>query len=524
MKDSLIRPDPGDFFTGQKLDGFLNFYGMVKDNDAAAVEGAVVVVFASFTGGTERLLGATITGKQGEYFICIQKLPDYNDLLGFKVRAGKAYILPEGIVSPDDSVTESQDMVSDFEEVPDDYTLTDEQPAGLLTEEDTKESATEDEIEQSQDTDTHIEEITTDECPLTDDQTEGMLTEETTDDSVTEDETDESNEVVPDIEEVTEESNEVVPDIEEVTEESNEVAPDIEEATDGYNEVVPDIEEVTDESNEVVPDIEEVTDESNEVVPVIEEAIDKSNEVVPDIEEVTDESNEVVPVIEEAIDKSNEVVPDIEEVTDERNEVVPDIEEVIDESNEVVPDIEEVIDESTIPLEEKGLAVSINEVDFDFIPVVVVPTVQTGAATDISMDSAILHGIINNTSGDYCTQRKFRIRVQGSESWSDAGIENGYFGPESFSFTITGLTPGTTYEYKAMAYNLAGWGEGSVTTFTAAVTRETPVEVKPAEVESSRKKSKQDKLPQKTPYDMYRSTYWRWLGGYKSDRRKTPKR
>ena len=371
MKDSLIRPDPGCYFTGQKLDGLLNFYGMVKGNDAAAVEGAVVVVFACFTGGSKRLLGATITDKQGEYFICIQKLPDYNDLLGFKVRAGKAYKLPKGVDSPD--------TVSDIKEVSDEYILADDQLSGLLTEEDTNDSAAEDEIKQSQDMDSQIEGIT-DECTLTDAQTAGMLTEETTDNSVTEDETEESNDVVSDI---------------------------------------------------------------------------------------------------------------------------------VD------------IDECIIPQEEKGLTVSLDE-NYDLIPVVVLPTVQTDAATNIGMESAILHGSINNTGGEYCDQRKFRIRAQGNESWSDVGIETGSFGSESFSFTITGLHLGTIYEYKAMAYNLAGWGEGSVTTFTAATSPETPVEVTTAKVETSPRM--REVLPPQTPYDMDRTTYWSWMDSKKRDSRKNPPR
>ncbi|MDD4334771.1 MAG: fibronectin type III domain-containing protein, partial [Desulfotomaculaceae bacterium] len=198
-----------------------------------------------------------------------------------------------------------------------------------------------------------------------------------------------------------------------------------------------------------------------------------------------------------------------EETTD--NSVTEDETE---ESNDVVSDIVD-IDECIIPQEEKGLTVSLDE-NYDLIPVVVLPTVQTDAATNIGMESAILHGSINNTGGEYCDQRKFRIRAQGNESWSDAGIETGSFGSESFSFTITGLHLGTIYEYKAMAYNLAGWGEGSVTTFTAAASQEKPVEVKPAEVDNSCKKSKQDKPPQKTPYDIYRSNYWRWLGGLRA--------
>ncbi|MTI80482.1 MAG: hypothetical protein FH758_06285 [Firmicutes bacterium] len=35
-----------------------------------------------------------------------------------------------------------------------------------------------------------------------------------------------------------------------------------------------------------------------------------------------------------------------------------------------------------------------------------------------------------------------------------------------FSFALIGLTPNTTYEYKAEAHNEKGWGAGEVLTFT----------------------------------------------------------
>lgn len=373
MKDSLIRPDPGEFFMGQKMDGLLNFYGVVKDNDAAAVEGAVVIVFASFAGGTERLMGVTFTDRQGAYLICIPELPDAHELLGFKVRAGKAYILPQGVDSP-----------------------------GVLREHPDGEWAPQQE-------------------EILDDNTITGLQEEHTDEPVTE-----------------------------------EVA----------------------ESKNVESDLEKAADEFT----------------------ITDN----ITVIELK-----------EDYTD-----APAIEDEADESMSTESDIEKITDECTITQEEKGLAVSLTPVDYGFLPVVVVPTVQTDAATDVSTDSVILHGSINNTSWEYCDQRKFRIRAQGSESWTDAGIETGSFGPDTFSFTITGLIPGATYEFKAMAHNLAGWGEGSVTTFTAATSPETLVEVTPAEVESSRQKLRREALPQKTPYDMYRSTYWHWLNSKKHDRSK----
>ncbi|MDD4238452.1 MAG: fibronectin type III domain-containing protein [Desulfotomaculaceae bacterium] len=368
MKDSLIRPGPGEFFTGQKMDGLLNFYGVVKDNAAAVVEGAVVVVCACFEDGAERLLGATFTDRQGAYLICIPELPDDYRLLSFKVRAGKAYTLPKGV--------DSQGNIRQQTEILDDNTMI------------------------------------------------GLQEEHT-------------------VKHVTKEADE-----------SLNVEPDLEKAAAEYT-------------------------------------------IIDDIS----------------------VIDLKEEYTD-----APAIEDEADECLITEPDFEKVTDECTITQEGKGLAISLRPVDYDSLPVVVVPTVQTDAATDVGTDSVILHGSINKTSCEYCDQRKFQIRAQGSESWTDAGSETGSFGPEAFSFTITGLIPDATYEFKAMAHNLAGWGEGSVTTFTAATSPETPAEVTTAKVESSRQKPRREVLPRKTQYDMYRSTYWPWLDSKKRDSSKNPQR
>jgi len=306
MSNNIKKPDPGEFFAGQKMDNLLYFYGVVKDNDAASVEGAVVIVFACFVGGIERLLGSTFTDSEGTYLICIPKLPDYHGLLGFKVRAGMAYIPPEGVDSP-----------GNLEEHPDE-----------------------------------------------------------------------------------------------------------------------------------------------------------------------------------------EWMPEQEQVLNRESMLG---------QKEKEPDIEKDTDEYTSRWEETGLAVSLNQVDYNSLPVVVVPTVQTDTATNVGTDSATLNGSISDTSWENCDQRKFQIRAQGDENWNDAGMETGSFGPESFSFTITGLTPGATYEFKAMAHNLAGWGEGNVTTFTATTFPEALAELIYEGMASNQSNMQQDVLPQKTPYDVYRSTYWHWL-------------
>ncbi|OPY59874.1 MAG: hypothetical protein A4E56_03050 [Pelotomaculum sp. PtaU1.Bin065] len=287
MGNSLIRPDPGKFFAGQKMDELLNFYGVVKDNDAATVEGAAVIVFASSVDGTERLLGSTFTDREGGYLISIPVLPDYHELLGFKVRAGKTYILSEGVDSPGNS-----------SEYPD---------------------------------------------------------------------------------------------------------------------------------------------------------------------------------------------------------------------RERMPEQAQILNQEHMTGQEKSLNVSLSQVDYNSLPVVVVPTVQTDAATNVGTDSATLNGSITDTSGENCDQRKFQIRALGSENWSDAGIETGSFAPGVFSFTITGLTPGGTYELKAMAHNPAGWGEGNLTTVTAATFPEELAKLTYDSLGGSQSTLKEESLPEKTSYDDYRSTYWRWL-------------
>lgn len=89
MENSLTGPDPGErHFPGQKVHEFLNFCGMVEDNEATAVDGTVALAF-DCAGGNEKSLGYTFTDREGSHSIYIPKPPDHNDLLGFKVRDSK---------------------------------------------------------------------------------------------------------------------------------------------------------------------------------------------------------------------------------------------------------------------------------------------------------------------------------------------------------------------------------------------------------------------------------------------------
>jgi hypothetical protein len=104
--------------------------------------------------------------------------------------------------------------------------------------------------------------------------------------------------------------------------------------------------------------------------------------------------------------------------------------------------------------------------------VVVAPTVQTNAATNLATTSATLNGNITNTGGENCDQRKFQYKQQGAVNWTDAGSETGSFGTGAFNFNLTGLTPNTNYEYKALAHNSAGWGVGTPVSFTTGTVPE----------------------------------------------------
>lgn len=77
----------------------LFFQGVVKDGNNEVLKDAAVMVFACSKDGDEKLLGYAFTDKKGRYFAIISEPPDYKELDGFKVRAGKGN-LPERIGYP----------------------------------------------------------------------------------------------------------------------------------------------------------------------------------------------------------------------------------------------------------------------------------------------------------------------------------------------------------------------------------------------------------------------------------------
>ena len=89
--------------------------------------------------------------------------------------------------------------------------------------------------------------------------------------------------------------------------------------------------------------------------------------------------------------------------------------------------------------------------------------VTTLDATNITVDGATLNGRINGT--ETLTVRGFEWGKQ-SGNYTDSWTEEGSFPPGSFSHSISGLDPDTTYYFRAKAYSSdAGWIYGNELSF-----------------------------------------------------------
>ncbi|MBU1943507.1 MAG: hypothetical protein KKE36_07540, partial [Actinobacteria bacterium] len=108
----------------------------------------------------------------------------------------------------------------------------------------------------------------------------------------------------------------------------------------------------------------------------------------------------------------------------------------------------------------------------EFTTDAVVPTLTTSAATSITTAGATLNGNITSTGGENADQRGFRYRKDGTTNWTD-WAQSGSYGTGTFLHPVTGLSPGTAYEYQAGGHNSAGWSYGGIETFTT-VSRVTP--------------------------------------------------
>jgi hypothetical protein len=93
------------------------------------------------------------------------------------------------------------------------------------------------------------------------------------------------------------------------------------------------------------------------------------------------------------------------------------------------------------------------------------PAVSTLAATGITKNQATLNGEITNTGGANADECGFEWSIT-SGSYTNYTTTTCPAGTGTFSATITGLSSGTTYYFRAKAHNLAGWGYGGELSFT----------------------------------------------------------
>ncbi len=100
-------------------------------------------------------------------------------------------------------------------------------------------------------------------------------------------------------------------------------------------------------------------------------------------------------------------------------------------------------------------------------PAVAAPTVNTTAVSNITLTTASSGGNVKDDGGAVVTARGVCWSTSSNPTTSDSHTTNGN-GTGTFTSSITGLTPDTTYYLRAYATNTAGTGYGNQVTFTTA--------------------------------------------------------
>jgi len=95
---------------------------------------------------------------------------------------------------------------------------------------------------------------------------------------------------------------------------------------------------------------------------------------------------------------------------------------------------------------------------------IVAPTVTTNPATDIKATSATLKGTLVDDGGEAC-QVRFQYGLTDAYG-TDTAWQPGKVTGNTFEQLIGGLTPNTTYHFRAQAKNSAGTASGDDITFT----------------------------------------------------------
>src|SRR5690606_21085627 len=110
----------------------------------------------------------------------------------------------------------------------------------------------------------------------------------------------------------------------------------------------------------------------------------------------------------------------------------------------------------------------------------VIPTVTTGSAADITTTSATLGGEITADGGAEITARGIEYSTtEGFTEGTGTEVAADEAGTGEFTVSVTGLTAGTTYYYRAYATNGEGTSYGDEVSFTTSAT---PVKIGRAHV------------------------------------------
>jgi len=105
------------------------------------------------------------------------------------------------------------------------------------------------------------------------------------------------------------------------------------------------------------------------------------------------------------------------------------------------------------------------EVKFSTSSVVELPRVSTNEATSISETTALLNGNVTSDGGGDVTERGFYYGTSADPSETGSRIPRGD-GTGSYSYNVSGLSPGTSYYFETFATNSAGTAYGDEKSFT----------------------------------------------------------
>ena len=106
-----------------------------------------------------------------------------------------------------------------------------------------------------------------------------------------------------------------------------------------------------------------------------------------------------------------------------------------------------------------------------------VATVTASSASSITATTASVGGSVTNAGGASITARGIVWNTTGNPTINDHNANSGA-GTGSFTSSLTGLSPGTTYYYRAYATNSAGTAYSSVRSFTTSIS--TPIVAAPS--------------------------------------------